>query len=119
MGDGVGMNSSNDDVSLDGLPTPEAKQRIADWLEASETGESAVIYKLHDWLFSRQRYWGEPFPIVYGDDGTPSRCRSRCCPSSSPRWPTSSPASSPTTTVAPGAAARACRRLGQRRARSR
>ncbi len=71
MGDGVGMNSSNDDVSLDGLPTPEAKQRIAEWLEASETGESAVIYKLHDWLFSRQRYWGEPFPIVYGDDDNP------------------------------------------------
>ena len=71
VGDGVGMNSSNDEVSLDGLPTPEAKQRIAEWLEASETGESAVIYKLHDWLFSRQRYWGEPFPIVYGDDDNP------------------------------------------------
>ena len=71
VGDGVGMNSSNDEVSLDGLPTPEAKQRIAEWLEASEAGEGAVIYKLHDWLFSRQRYWGEPFPIVYDDDGNP------------------------------------------------
>ena len=71
VGDGVGMNSSNDEVSLDGLPTPEAKQRIAEWLEASGAGERAVIYKLHDWLFSRQRYWGEPFPIVYDDDDNP------------------------------------------------
>ena len=71
VGEGVGMNSSNDEVSLDGLPTPEAKQRIAEWLAASGSGEGAVIYKLHDWLFSRQRYWGEPFPIVYDDEGNP------------------------------------------------
>jgi leucyl-tRNA synthetase len=71
VGDGVGMNSSNDEVSLDGLPTPEAKARITEWLEASGNGVASVTYRLHDWLFSRQRYWGEPFPIVYDDDGNP------------------------------------------------
>ncbi len=70
-GDGVGMASTNNEVSLDGLPTPEAKRVIGDWLLASGFGEPTVNYKLRDWLFSRQRYWGEPFPIVYDEDGLP------------------------------------------------
>jgi leucyl-tRNA synthetase len=70
-GDGVGMASSNGDVSLDGLPTPDAKARIIEWLDASGKGRGTISYRLRDWLFSRQRYWGEPFPVVYDEDGNP------------------------------------------------
>jgi leucyl-tRNA synthetase len=64
--DGVNVNSD----FLDGLPTPEAKERMAEWLEANGKGEATVNYKLRDWLFSRQRYWGEPFPVFHLEDGT-------------------------------------------------
>ena len=50
---------------LDGLPTADAKARMIDWLEAEGKGRRKIQYKLRDWLFSRQRYWGEPFPIVW------------------------------------------------------
>ena len=50
---------------LDGLPTAEAKQKITEWLEEKALGRGTINYKLRDWLFSRQRYWGEPFPIVW------------------------------------------------------
>jgi leucyl-tRNA synthetase len=70
-GDGVAVNSANADLSLDGLDVSAAKAAIIAWLEAEGLGAGKVQYKLRDWLFSRQRYWGEPFPIVYGDDGEP------------------------------------------------
>ncbi|GAA3498037.1 leucine--tRNA ligase [Streptomyces prasinosporus] len=63
------IGSSNDEVSLDGLGVAEAKTRIIEWLESSGFGEGTVNFRLRDWLFSRQRYWGEPFPIVYDEDG--------------------------------------------------
>ncbi len=69
VGDGVAMNSANDDVSLDGLAVEDAKRVISEWLAGRALGEASVTYKLRDWLFSRQRYWGEPFPIVYDDLG--------------------------------------------------
>jgi leucyl-tRNA synthetase len=69
VGAGPAINSSNDEVSLDGLEVDEAKRAIIDWLVDKGVGESVVQYKLRDWLFSRQRYWGEPFPIVHDQDG--------------------------------------------------
>jgi leucyl-tRNA synthetase len=64
-GPGFNKRSSNADVSLDGLPTAQAKTRIIDWLEKTGMGRRKINYKLRDWLFSRQRYWGEPFPVVF------------------------------------------------------
>ena len=66
-GDGPSINSG----FLDGLPIADAKTTIIKWLEENNRGSRQVSYKLRDWLFSRQRYWGEPFPIVYDTDGLP------------------------------------------------
>ncbi len=55
---------------IDGLPTPQAKQKMTLRLEAEGIGQGSVTYKLRDWLFSRQRYWGEPFPLIKREDGS-------------------------------------------------
>jgi len=68
-GDGPHVHSANENVDLNGLRNDEAKERIVEWLEAEGEGQHRVNYQLNDWLFSRQRYWGEPFPIVFAEDG--------------------------------------------------
>jgi leucyl-tRNA synthetase len=71
---GSELPSTGDGVSVDsglitGLPTAEAKRKIVAWLEAEGCGRGTVTYKLRDWLFSRQRYWGEPFPVLHTEEG--------------------------------------------------
>ena len=68
IGDGPAINSD----FLNGLSITEAKQTIIRWLEDNSGGSRKTSYKLRDWLFSRQRYWGEPFPVVYDKDGLPN-----------------------------------------------
>ena len=65
VGDGIAINSGD----FNGLSTDKFKEKITAWLEENSLGKKAINYKLHDWLFSRQRYWGEPFPILHTEDG--------------------------------------------------
>lgn len=68
--EGVVVHSFFGTLSLNGLGATEAKKKVTDWLEEHGLGKATVNYKLRDWLFSRQRYWGEPFPLLKLKDGT-------------------------------------------------
>jgi leucyl-tRNA synthetase len=70
-GNGKMINSANEDgLDINGMEVKDSKRITTEWLEERGIGKAAVNYKLRDWLFSRQRYWGEPFPIVHMEDGT-------------------------------------------------
>jgi leucyl-tRNA synthetase len=69
-GDGECINSHSETLSIDGLHNDSAKEKVMEWLESHHVGQRAIHYRLRDWLFSRQRYWGEPFPILHFEDGS-------------------------------------------------
>jgi len=67
--DGKYISSSNEEFNLNGLSKKEGIAKITEWLEKKQIGKATTNYKIRDWLFSRQRYWGEPFPIIHWEDG--------------------------------------------------
>ena len=70
--DGIACNSGG----FDGLPTPQAIEKIGEWFEEKGLGKREVQFRLRDWLISRQRYWGTPIPMVYCDSSCPRRSAS-------------------------------------------
>ena len=90
-GEGPAINSANDEISLNGMGVDEAKAVITEWLESKGLGEGTITYRLRDWLFSRQRYWGEPFPIVYDEHDMPIAVPDEMLPVDLPDVPDYSP----------------------------
>ena len=86
---GLGQNVAVDDIYVSHVDDAIAK--VNAWLESAGVGKGTVSYRLRDWLFSRQRYWGEPFPIVYGEDGTPHLLPDEQLPINLPDVPDYSP----------------------------
>ncbi|MBW7889301.1 MAG: leucine--tRNA ligase, partial [Bacteroidetes bacterium] len=70
--DSVCVNSANAEISINGLNYEAAFTKMVEWFESKGIGKKKINYKLRDWLFARQRYWGEPIPIIYWEDGTMS-----------------------------------------------
>ncbi|MFZ0565604.1 MAG: leucine--tRNA ligase [Chlamydiales bacterium] len=69
-GEGICVHSSHGDLNIEGLPSEKAKREVIAWLEKKGIGKKTINFKLRDWLFSRQRYWGEPIPILHFEDGS-------------------------------------------------
>jgi leucyl-tRNA synthetase len=90
-GEGPAINSANDEISLNGMGVAEAKAATIEWLESTGLGEGTITYRLRDWLFSRQRYWGEPFPIVYDEHDMPIAIPGEMLPVDLPDVPDYSP----------------------------
>ncbi len=90
-GQGAVINSANDDLSLDGMEIADAKAAVITWLQQHGAGEGTTTYRLRDWLFSRQRYWGEPFPIVYDEPDQPIALPDSMLPVELPEVPDYSP----------------------------
>ncbi len=96
--DGIVINSSvdatwarGDALDINGMRVDDAIAAVTAWLEEAQVGEGTVSYRLRDWLFSRQRYWGEPFPIVYDEDGVPHLVPDSMLPIDLPEVPDYSP----------------------------
>ncbi|HEY4416015.1 MAG TPA: leucine--tRNA ligase [Verrucomicrobiae bacterium] len=95
--DGTTVNSG----FINALPTAEAKKKITAWLEEKNLGKKTINYKLRDWLFSRQRYWGEPFPIIWKKDAAGNRYHEALPESSLPVLPPKLEDYKPTTSGEP------------------
>ncbi|HLS73508.1 MAG TPA: class I tRNA ligase family protein, partial [Actinomycetaceae bacterium] len=85
------INSANEEISLNGMSVDAAKEAITGWLADKGLGEATTTYRLRDWLFSRQRYWGEPFPIVYDEEGRAHPLPEEMLPVDLPEVPDYSP----------------------------
>ncbi|AWB91758.1 leucine--tRNA ligase [Aeromicrobium chenweiae] len=90
-GEGPAINSAHGDLDINGLGIDDAKAAVITWLQQHGAGEGTTTYRLRDWLFSRQRYWGEPFPIVYDELDQPIAIPESMLPVDLPEVPDYSP----------------------------